>query len=167
MEIEEYHKKLRDDEISSIESLKSILNTITEVKDITMMMEFRIQDVVERFRTLKMYNQTVEQDRTEEAFSLDDKWRELILEAKQKDYKLVDIKKHFAKQTKDEVEKFQSQVKVIYDEYVISGPAASDTQLDRGLEQLEHYKKKANELEQRKQELILAEKLFNLPLSKF
>lgn len=55
-EIEEYHKKLKDDEISSIESLKSILNTITEIKDITMVMEFRIQDIVERFRTLKMYN---------------------------------------------------------------------------------------------------------------
>jgi hypothetical protein len=41
-EIEEYREKLKEEPISSIECLKNILNTITEVKDTTMIMEFRI-----------------------------------------------------------------------------------------------------------------------------
>ncbi len=33
-----------------------------------MIMEFKIVDVQEKFRTLKMYNQNVEHDKMEEAF---------------------------------------------------------------------------------------------------
>lgn len=72
----------------------------------TMMMEFRIFDVQERFRTLKMYKQKVDDEKSDEAFILDRKWRELVQEAKLKDHMLQDVKKHFAKVTQSEVAEF-------------------------------------------------------------
>ena len=53
-EIDEYHKKL-DSEPSHIEELKRMLNEITEILSMSMIMEFKISDVTEKFRTLKQY----------------------------------------------------------------------------------------------------------------
>jgi len=61
-----------------------------------MTMEFKIGDVTEKFRTLKMYHQNVEAERMEEAFSLLDRWNELVSEAKSKDRKLIEKKLEFA-----------------------------------------------------------------------
>ncbi len=51
-----------------------------------MVMEFRISDIMERYRTLKMYDQHVEQTNLDAAFSLDEEWKTLIKEAKIKDF---------------------------------------------------------------------------------
>lgn len=67
----------------------------------SMTMEFKIGDVTEKFRTLKMYHQNVEVEKMDEAFSLLDKWNELVTEAKKKDHKLVEKKIEFASVTKD------------------------------------------------------------------
>lgn len=47
---------------NNIEELKFILNKISEIKTMSMMMEFKIADVVEKFRTLLMYKQNVEEE---------------------------------------------------------------------------------------------------------
>jgi len=39
-----------------MDDLKALLSTISQVHNANMMMEFRISDVMEKFRTLKMYN---------------------------------------------------------------------------------------------------------------
>jgi len=42
-----------------------------------------------------------------------------------------------------------------------------DSGLDEGLDSLQKYKEKVIEFNKRKDELVLAEKLFNLPISTF
>jgi dynein heavy chain len=56
---------------------------------------------------------------------------------------------------------------VLHAEYKATGPGADDTQLDKGLELLHEYKEIVLELNKKKEELVLAEKLFNLPISTF
>ncbi len=53
-EILDYTNALEDDP-SSIDLLKKILNVITEIRDKSMEMEFRIADVQEQYRILEMY----------------------------------------------------------------------------------------------------------------
>ena len=57
----EYDEKM-DENPTNIEELKSLLNKISEIKTVSMMMEFRISDIVEKFRTLQMYKQPVEEE---------------------------------------------------------------------------------------------------------
>lgn len=144
-----------------------MLNFIQEIKNMSMTMEFKIGDVTEKFRTLKMYNQNVEADRMEEAFSLLDRWNELVTEAKRKDYKLIEKKLEFASVTKEQVNQFKEHIKVLHAEYKATGPGAAETSLDKGLELLNDYKEIVQELNKKKEELVLAEKLFNLPISTF
>lgn len=53
-EIDESREKLKHDP-KEIDDLKKMLNIISEILNSSMVMEFRIADVTEKFRTLKMY----------------------------------------------------------------------------------------------------------------
>lgn len=134
-EIEDYRESLRIVP-KDIEELKKMLNLIQEIKNYTMTMEFKIGDVTEKFRTLKMYHQSVEQEKLEDAFSLTDKWNELVQEAMRKDNKLNVKKEEFAKVTEEQVAQFKEHIKILYVEYKANGPGAAETSLDKGLEQL-------------------------------
>lgn len=90
-EISVFKEKLAE-EPPRIEELKILLNTIAEIKDMTMMTEFRIFDVQERFRTLQMYHIQVEQGKAEEAQELDVQWKDLVHEACLKDHMLSEVK---------------------------------------------------------------------------
>jgi len=53
-EIDDYREQLLV-QPKDIEDLKKLLNLIQEIKNMTMNMEFKMGDVTEKFRTLKMY----------------------------------------------------------------------------------------------------------------
>jgi dynein heavy chain len=67
----------------------------------SMEIEFVISDVTEKFRTLKNYNMNFDIDKETEAFKLEEKWGELVTEAKNKQHALKEIKKKFADVTVD------------------------------------------------------------------
>jgi len=53
-----------------------------------MMMEFRISDIVEKFRTLQNYKQPVDNAIVQDAFNLEATWNKLVFKAKEKDQQL-------------------------------------------------------------------------------
>ena len=61
LDIDNYEKALGG-EMGAIEQLKSLLNVITEIKNKSMDMEFRIVEVQEQFRVLDMYEYDIEED---------------------------------------------------------------------------------------------------------
>jgi len=69
--------------------------------------------------------------------------------------------------TQDDVKEFKKSIKTLYDQYQIEGPGSPTISLDRGLELLSEYQEKTQEFNSKKEGLILAEKLFNLPISTF
>ena len=83
-----------------------------------MVMEFKIGDVTEKFRTLKMYHQNVEADKMDEAFNLLERWNELVWDAKRKDFKLNEKKKEFAEVTKDQVKQLRETIKSIISQLI-------------------------------------------------
>lgn len=105
-----------------------------------MMMEFRISDVVEKYRTLQMYKQPVEEDVVREAFSLEKKWKNLTIKAFKKDANLEGSKQMFAKETQEDVAKFKEGLVLLHQQYKSEGPSSSQTTLDDGLRLIEYYK---------------------------
>lgn len=79
----------------------------------------------------------------------------------------MEKKLEFAEVTKKEVLEFKDNIKLLYKEYKASGPGAESTSLDKGLESLSEYKTVVAELNAKREELVKAEKLFNLPISSF
>lgn len=70
-------------------------------------MQFRISEMVEKFRTLMLYKENVDPAVLEQAFSLEQKWKELVSDAKHKDSQLDVNKQKFAKETQLEVLEFK------------------------------------------------------------
>ena len=76
-DIENYEKALGG-EMGAIEQLKSLLNIITEIKNKSMDMEFRIVEVQEQFRVLDMYEYEIEEDVRKEVDGLMAQWEQLL-----------------------------------------------------------------------------------------
>jgi dynein heavy chain len=91
----------------------------------------------------------------------------LIFKSKAKDVSLDSSKQLFAKETEEEVGEFKKGLVLLYKQYKEEGPSAPGTSLDDGLRLIDYYKEKIGELNRRKEELVLAEKLFNLDISNF
>lgn len=62
---------------------------------------------------------------------------------------------------------FKKALAELYEQYKEGGPGSANTSLDDGLQLLEYYKEKTAQLNKKKEELVLAEKLFNLDISNF
>jgi dynein heavy chain, axonemal len=84
-----------------------------------------------------------------------------------KDVSLNSSKQMFAKETQEEVAEFKKGLVLLHKQYKEEGPSAPGTSLDDGLRLIDYYKERIVELNRRKEELVLAEKLFNLDISSF
>ena len=97
-EIYSYKEMLKNDP-SNIEDLKHMLHNIADIKNKSMNMEFRLADLTEKFRILEMYDLEIEREKIQEAKEIEVKWNNLVRDAKIKDFKLNNVKMHFAKET--------------------------------------------------------------------
>ena len=109
-DIDNYEKALGG-EMGAIEQLKSLLNIITEIKNKSMDMEFRIVEVQEQFRVLDMYEYEIEEEVRKEVGGLMAQWEQLLEYADKQDFAVNDFKKNFAEVTKQDVENFKSKIK--------------------------------------------------------
>lgn len=153
--------------MGGIDSLKQLLNVITEIRNKSMDMEFRINEVQEQFRLLLMYKYSVEEELMLQVSSLSENWNNLIEMAERKDFEANALKKSFAIVTKGEVLNFKNELVEEYDKYISAGPGAEQVALDEGMELLNLSKDMNRKYNRKREELVLAEKLFNLPISKF
>jgi len=162
----EYEKNLRG-EMGAIEQLKALLNVISEIKNKSMDMEFRIDEVQEQYRVLKMYQYKIDEETTKNVEELMQNWESLLNEADKKDFEVNDFKKNFAEVTKQDVENFKVQITTEYEKYMSHGPGTLSVGLEEGVELLNASKEQIKRFNKIREENVLAEKLFNLPISKF
>lgn len=94
-------------------------------------------------------------------------WEDLFERAERKDFDVNDYKKNYAQMTKGDVLRFKAELKEEYDKYVQNGPGAEHVSLEEGLNLLEISKEQNKKFNQKKEECVLAEKLFEIPISKF
>jgi len=99
--------------------------------------------------------------------SLQNFWNKLLINAKQQDRMLAGKKSAFANQTKADVGSFKTDVKREYNNYKKSGPGSLEATLDEGLAKIDDFRQVLKDLNKRRADLVLAEKLFNLEISSF
>jgi dynein heavy chain len=165
-DINEYERHLKTD-VHGIEGLKHVLNIISEIKNTSMDMEFRINEIVEQFRVLRMYQYEVKPETLHMVENLAQTWVDLIEMADRKDFELDQFKRNFSEVTKGEVMKFKNDLKEAYERYLHSGPGSDSVTLEEGVHRLEESKELNEQFNRKREEYVLAEKLFNLPISKY
>ncbi|KAG2470484.1 DYH10 protein, partial [Polypterus senegalus] len=151
----------------NLEDLKFVLATIANIRDMSLVVDLRIEDIQERYRTLIMYNiQVDEEERVLEA-GIRQIWEDLFLESRLVDHSLGKVKKTFTQITKDQIDQFKKQLAVFAESFQNQGPGAVGDDLDKGLEILGVYEELLSQNEKERQELANAEKLFDLPITMY
>ncbi|KAF4667709.1 Dynein heavy chain 10, axonemal [Perkinsus chesapeaki] len=152
---------------TKLEELKSMLNTITTVEAVNMDMEIRIGEVRENYRTLLLYKCKMKPEDMNYAESLPEVWRSLKKYSRAKDEALEKSKIEFAEITKQEVVDFSDRCSKLLDEFSSGGPGTDDVSLEEGAELMKKYQNEVNQCQNRKEELVKSEMLFNLPITSY
>lgn len=165
-EINEYEKQLKT-EVHGIDQLKHVLNIISEIKNTSMDMEFKINEIVEQFRVLRMYSYVVKPETQQQVDVLAQSWEDLREMSDRKDFELNEFKKNYSEVTKGDVQKFKEELVTQYEKYLANGPGSFGVSLEEGVHKLEESKVANEAYNRKREEFVLAEKLFNLPISKY
>ncbi|XP_028292993.1 dynein heavy chain 10, axonemal [Gouania willdenowi] len=165
-EIMQLSKKLKQNP-DTFDELKSVLETISNIRDMTLDVEMRFIDIKERYRTLFMYKVKVEYEEMELLDNIDHMWSDLFKESRRVDQSLTDVKKTFSAITKEKKEEFQQELFFFASSFDERGPGTVGDDLEKGLVLLVKYESDLSEIVSGRQELTNAEKLLDLPVSLF
>ncbi|CAJ1332260.1 unnamed protein product [Effrenium voratum] len=164
-EITEFRDDLQENP-DSLDKLKFILSVISKILAVSMDMELRMQDVRERYRTLELYNCHFELQEYEDAKALSEMWRLLKDEALTKDRRMVRVKEHFSQVTQEQVGDFSTECKELLQVFKREGPG-SDVSLEEGVELMKKYDINVKQFQRKREDLVKAQTLFNLPIQTY
>ncbi|XP_053509735.1 dynein axonemal heavy chain 10 isoform X2 [Ictalurus furcatus] len=151
----------------TLENLKFILGTISDIRNMSLRVEMRYRDVQERYRTLAMYNIQAEEDELQLVARIENLWRDVFAEARRVDRRLGKVKKTFTKITVEQIEQYKQELSIFAESFNTDGPGAIGDNLEKGLMVMSAYEADLAKTEASRQELANAEKLFDLPITMY
>ena len=150
-----------------LDALKVMLNTIAEIKSSSMARELEYMDIAELYRTLELYNIPASDEEAAAAKALRQDWATLVHDAKVFEVKLAPVKRKFTAVTVKQVDEFKELVEKTKAEFDLTGPNHSSVSMDEGVALMAEYTKKLAEMNATREELVLAQQLFNLDLTAY
>ncbi|KAG9262045.1 dynein heavy chain 10, axonemal [Astyanax mexicanus] len=151
----------------TLEDLKFVLSTISNIRDMSVDVELRFRDIQERYRTLTMYNIQVPEEELQLAANIRNTWSDLFSESRQVDRSLGRAKKTFTEITKEQIVQYKQEVAIFAESFNMHGPGAVGDNLDKGLTVMATYEEELAKIEAGRQDLVGAEKLFDLPITTY
>ncbi|XP_042277329.1 dynein axonemal heavy chain 10 isoform X2 [Thunnus maccoyii] len=151
----------------TFEDLKSVLGTISDIKDMSVNVELSFTDIIESYRTLAVYKVQVKEDELELVANISQMWSDLFTESRQVDRSLTDVKKSFTETTKEKTEEFKQELSIFAESFNMHGPGAVGDDLEKGLTIMGTYEAELAKIVAGRQELANAEKLLDLPVTMY
>ena len=151
----------------TLEDLKFVLNMVGEITCKSMEIELQYSSLEEKYRTLRMYAFPVPEDEADMVDHMRTRWEELCKKAKLRDHALGAVKKEFTLVTQAEVSEYIGEVRAMHVEFTEKGPGAGGIDMEEGLELIEKFTTSLGAHLRRREQLGLAQKLFNLPIQAY
>ncbi|KAJ3039942.1 Dynein heavy chain 10, axonemal [Rhizophlyctis rosea] len=152
---------------TTLDDLTFVLNTIADIRGASEDMEMKYRDVMEAYRTLEMYGIEVDAAELESAKNLPVTWANMLLRAREVDDELIPVKAKFTETTQNQVKDFKTELSKFREDFVVNGPGAVVTDMERGLQLLKSAKDMVAGFLTRREHLVRAEKLFNLTITSY
>ncbi|VDP74395.1 unnamed protein product [Echinostoma caproni] len=166
---EEFKHRFEDleDDPNSLDELKIMLKLIRDLHFSSLDVEFKIRDIQERYRLLRLHQYAVPDDEQQLASEIESTWNQLLEAARIKENSLGGVKRKFTKLTQDEIQNFAVLVERLAKRFYEEGPGTKTQDLDAGAAELGACQAEIEEVEKQRQELASAEKLFDLPITPY
>ncbi|KAM6964967.1 dynein axonemal heavy chain 10 [Aplochiton taeniatus] len=152
---------------NTLEDLKFVLGTISDIRNMSLKVELRFTDIQERYRTLGMYKVPVAGEELELAASIGPLWSDLFQESRLVDRSLGRVKKTFTEITKEQIVEYKQALSIFSESFNMHGPGAVGDDLERGVAVMAAYEVDLAKIEAGRQELANAEKLFDLSITMY
>ncbi|TPX31992.1 hypothetical protein SmJEL517_g04802 [Synchytrium microbalum] len=152
---------------TTLDDLTFVLNAIAELRNASGDIEAKYSEVTEAYRTLAMYSIQIDPAELEAVQTFPSKWQEALKSAAELETTLVPIKQQFTQSTVAEVTEFRQEIRRYREEFLISGPGTIDKDMESGLKLLGEAKTAVGALTSRREALVRAEKLFDLPITAY
>lgn len=130
-------------------------------------MELDYADIAERYRTLRMYHHPIPEEEAEIVDGLAARLEELLAKARLRDRQLGPVKRKFTNVTEGEVREFAERASEVQADFEKNGPGAPGIDMEEGLVRLEQYTALVGDILKRREELALAQKLFNMAVQSY
>ncbi|XP_053336632.1 dynein axonemal heavy chain 10 [Clarias gariepinus] len=151
----------------TLENLKFILTIISNIRDMSLSVEMRNSDIQERYRTLALYKLKVAEEELQLVANIQTLWKDLSTEAQRVDRSLGKVKKTFTKITLKQIEDYKQELSVFAESFSMHGPGAVGDNMEKGLAVMNAYEADLAKIDAGRQELVNAEKLFDLPITSY
>jgi dynein heavy chain len=148
-------------------SLKQVLAIVGEVLHMKVEMDLALADIQERFRTLAMHEIEVDAEEQLAAETLNDTWQSTVDAALTKNRRLVKVKDEFREVTRNDVVTFVGECDAMRKQFFEKGPSSMGVSLADGLASLAEYRSKLAEANRKREELMQAERLFDLSMTRY
>eukprot|EP00249_Psilotum_nudum_P005432 c18873_g1_i1 orf=354-1541(+) len=150
----------------TLDELKVVLNTVAEIQSSGLEIELEYQNLEEQSRIRDLYGIINRPEDVAQTYSIQTRWVQLELEARSLSISLQQTMRKFTEITKSQVIEFSKEVATFYDQALQKGPAKCND-LDAGEKLLEEYQMELVRMQSKREQLVLAQRLFGLPLVPF
>jgi hypothetical protein len=121
-------------------TIKDMLMNIKRIRGESMVMELRIDESLEQFRILKMYEHPIDPEDEEKVHNLKTIWDNLVEVADKKEHIVGGYKERFSFKIKTDIDAFKIQCDKVFSDYEAEGPGAPQVTLEEGVTLLEMSK---------------------------
>jgi len=155
---------IKNDDITEINELKAILETITAIIATTLDTEHECIQIQDCYYTLRQNCKEIDipADELKLVDGLIDRWHVLVSEARHIDAELFATKKRFAKVTRKDSKGFIVEADAFYERYQVEGPGLDDLDMDEVCKRIAAFQADCDQKMKRRDELCLAERLFGM-----
>lgn len=156
-------KENLNQKITSLESFKLTLQTVTIIQKSTVTAEIQYKEFQERYHVLRLHQIEIPEEDIQMSMDLEEQWKQLYISALYRAQTFQATKERFSILTQDQIKDFLYLLNEFVTKFTEEGPGTFHQDLDQGVLVTQEYEKLFAEFEERKQELTLAETLFDLP----
>ena len=126
----------------------------------SMDMEVKYRDIRQRYEILGKYLVDNSTEEINAAMSLESLWKNIVLQSKIKDVRLIEIKEKFSKVTTAQAQSFGDKINELNHQFIETGPGSSSHTLDEGLIEMSQWLKRISELKAEMLTLNATQSLF-------
>ncbi|KAG5468030.1 hypothetical protein LSCM4_01117 [Leishmania orientalis] len=161
-------KKINEDLVrpcDNIADLKLVLEVIHNARASSLEVEQALREIEYVYSSLQHYGVALDAEILKLAMSLQDMWSCTLARVHKTSVALEPRKVELRELTIQEVDKFLEEGAKVLKEFRSTGPGRADIDLAAGNESKKQWRQRLTELQMKRDQLVKAEKLFDLPLT--
>lgn len=153
--------------IKGLELFRAIMQAIATILQMNVSVEIDYTNFQQTYKVLRQHDIFFDIEDEDLAYEIQREWRSLYFSAIYRGQTLESTKDRFAQLTLAEINEFCELLAEFVRRFDTEGPGSVGEEMDRGIKLMDEYGVMFAEMEERRLDLVNAERLFDIPLADY